>query len=137
MRVPDGSLQATFDGLTSNETLARREDGVDQPPDTPAPFHFPCQFFHDRAVTTETPNGGDVGPHAASGDRIHLNPVFFQDLDDTDVRQPFRATGGQRQTDSAPTHFPRQPAQVRVKSFTGCGALTCSVCGRRWTIVNK
>ena len=93
MRVADRPLQAILDRATANETLARREDRIHQTPDSPASFDFAGEFFHGLAITPETPGRGDIRAHAASRDNVHLNPVLFQNLYDSYVREAFCAAG--------------------------------------------
>src|SRR5207245_10041803 len=80
-------------------------------------FYFPRELLHGHAIVSERPDGPDVSAHAATGHHVHLHAVFFQDLDDPNVRQAARAAGRQGQADAPAGHLADEPADVRVEGL--------------------
>ena len=85
-------------------------------PSAPAAFHFARELFHLLAIAAHRPNRCDIGAHAGAGNHIHFDAVFFEHLDDADMRETFGAAGGKRQANAAMADFAGKPANIARES---------------------
>ena len=99
--------------MTAQETPAWWENGVQQPPETPAPFQFSRQAFDFLAVKAISPERADVGADARPGNHVHFYAILLEHLNDPDVGETFRCARRERQPHQPSTDLPSEPAQVR------------------------
>ena len=91
--VANGPFQPLLDLLTPQESLPRKDEGVDELEQSPPMLDFTSQAFHGGAVEAIGPDRAHVGAHAASDDCVHLDSVFLQDLNDADMGEAASSAG--------------------------------------------
>ena len=109
-----GSLEPILDLFPTQEALPRKNEGIDEIEQPPAMLKFAGLTFHGDAIVAVGPDGTNVGAHTATGHHVDLDPVFLQNLDDTDMRQAASAAGGQSQTDTSVADFAGQLFRFRT-----------------------
>src|SRR6266542_1862664 len=82
-------------------------------------FDLAAQTLQGDAVIAKSPNGADVGAHAAAGDDIDFDAVLLQNLNDPNVGQSAGPSGGERQADAAVSHLTGQPADIGIEIAVG------------------
>src|SRR5947209_4505441 len=117
MGVANRFFQPAFYFFSAKKPLPWQDEWINQLQQSPPILHFAGESLHRNPVVAESPDRSDVSAHAAAGDDVNFNSIFFQHLDDTDVRQAARTPRGQSQSDSAMPRFTRQAADVGVKVF--------------------
>src|SRR5688572_16582091 len=115
MRVTDRFLESANHSTRPDEAAPRRKHWIHQRPKSPTTLELSRHAFKNRSVATVRPNSANVSSHARSGNAVDLNAVFFQDLDHTNVRETFRAAGGERQSNAAAANLPGKPSNVEFE----------------------
>src|SRR5687768_9547059 len=99
MNIAYRTFKPTFNFFASKKALSGKDKWVNQFNQTPAMLHFPGETFHCDSIVTIRPDGADIGTHTAPGHYIDIDSVFFQHLNDSDVRQTSGTSGRKRKAD--------------------------------------
>ena len=129
------TLQVLADLVAANESFGRGQDEVHQRLQGGAVLDFAGAIFELRSIQPRSPERADVGAHAAACDGGDGDAVFFENLDDTGVRQTTSATAGEDEPD--PGQF--FSAGAVLSAFFGtvpspCRWLEEGVHGLRWLL---
>src|SRR5947209_9121241 len=101
MHVADRILEAPLDLFAPQKALSRQNERVNQLEHAPAVLDLAGQPLHLDAIQTISPDRADIRSHAAPGDYIDFDPVFLEDLNDTDVSEAARPAGREGQANAA------------------------------------
>ena len=77
MDVADGLFETPLDLFAPEKPLAREDERIDELEQAPAVLHFTGETLHGDAIIPISPNGPNVGSHAATGDDVEFDAVFL------------------------------------------------------------
>ena len=115
MRVTNGAFEALLHFFAAEESLTRQDERVDEIKQSPPMFEFASLTFHRHAIVARRPHRADVGAHAAAGDDIDFDAVFFEDLNDSDVSKTASAAGRKRKPDATMSDLAGQTADIGIE----------------------